>query len=109
MFDIFVDVIRERGLISSHKLDKLLSDHDTSMDKKRSDLNLSNDKSEGSSRRKDTKDHIPIEAIMEEEKIDEELPQFRMSEQTQSDYSHYSYLSGLGQPTGSNRTPRVFS
>ena len=32
-----------------------------------------------------------------------------MSEQTQSEESHYSYLSGLEKPLGSSRTPRAFA
>lgn len=45
VFDILVGVIKERNLISEHKLNKLLTEHETSMEKKRSELNISNDKS----------------------------------------------------------------
>jgi len=52
VFDIFVDKIKEKNLISAHKLNKLLAEHDTSMEKsmekKRSELNLSHDKSDDS-------------------------------------------------------------
>jgi len=33
--------------------------------------------------------------MMEEEKVNEDMAYFRQSEQTQSEVSHYSYLSSL--------------
>jgi hypothetical protein len=41
---------------------------------------------------------------MEEEKVEENDLHYRQSEQTQSDYSHYSYLSGLDK--GQSIVPR---
>ncbi len=38
---------------------------------------------------------------MEEEKVEEDATAYRQSEQTQSDYSHYSYLTGLDKGHGS--------
>ena len=43
---------------------------------------------------------------MEEEKVNEDLPYFRMSEQTLSEESHYSYFSGFEKPSNSSKTPR---
>lgn len=46
---------------------------------------------------------------MEEEKVNEDSAYFRQSEQTQSEVSHYSYLSSLEKPLVSNREPRIFA
>lgn len=39
-----------------------------------------------------------MESVMEEEKMNEDLPYFRQSEMTQSEESHYTYLSSLEKP-----------
>lgn len=46
---------------------------------------------------------------MEEEKVEENDLHYRQSEQTQSDYSHYSYLSGLDKGSHASRTVRLQS
>lgn len=41
--------------------------------------------------------------------MNEDLPYFRQSEMTQSEESHYSYLSSLEKPLMGGREPRIFA
>lgn len=54
-----------------------------------------------------------MSSVMEEEKVEENDLAFRQSEQTQSEYSHYSYLSGLDKnsanPSHGSRPVRLQS
>lgn len=49
-----------------------------------------------------------MDSVMEEEKMNEDLPYFRQSEMTQSEESHYTYLSSLEKPLIMTRQPRIF-
>ena len=89
IIDVFISIIKSKMLLSEEKIDRLLAEHENSMEKmnkSQTELNIS----------KESGDGIPLESILEsvieEEKVNDEEPYFRMSEQTQSEYSHYSYL-----------------
>lgn len=72
--DVFIGIVRGRELVSESKLDRLLQEHDSPNNKKR-ESQLPNTVVEK---------EIPMESVMEEEKMNEDLPYFRHSEITQS-------------------------